>query len=173
MRQRTGTSFTAPSAFSNNQNTALWAGCALTAELPFPIKVSADGVYGEAFVTDRKQCRRYGWFVDAAVEYTGLTAFAPQLLGWWGSGEDSGVSTKLIALCEEYTGAMGRFGTEPRQIDTLVLGCTHYPFAEPQLRALVGPQVHPLELVVARLQCLVYPGLGRGGRVPAIGLEQW
>jgi len=85
-------SFAAPSAFSNNQNTALWAGCALTAELPFPIKVSADGVYGEAFVTDRKQCRRYGWFVDAAVEYTGLTAFAPQLLGWWGSGEDSGLS---------------------------------------------------------------------------------
>ena len=58
-----------------------------------------------------------------------------------GSGEDSGVSTKLIALCEEYTSAMGRFGTESGQIDTLVLGCTHYPFAETQLRALVGPQV--------------------------------
>ncbi|WHZ11303.1 MAG: Glutamate racemase [Burkholderiaceae bacterium] len=58
-----------------------------------------------------------------------------------GSGEDSAVSTKLIALCREYTTAMGRFGTEPGEIDTLVLGCTHYPFAGDLLQALVGPRV--------------------------------
>ena len=36
---------------------------------------------------------------------------------------------------------MGSFGTAPGQIDTLVLGCTHYPFVQAQLRELVGPQV--------------------------------
>lgn len=48
---------------------------------------------------------------------------------------------KIEALCEEYTGLMGNFGANPGQIDTLVLGCTHYPFAAAELRALLGPQV--------------------------------
>jgi glutamate racemase len=50
-------------------------------------------------------------------------------------------ATKIIALCAEYTRAMGPFGTESGQIDTLVLGCTHYPFVSPVLRDLVGPNV--------------------------------
>ena len=56
------------------------------------------------------------------------------------------------ALCEKYVQAMGRFGNQPGEIDTLVLGCTHYPFALPVLRALVGDQVNILEtgLPVAR-----------------------
>jgi len=57
----------------------------------------------------------------------------------------SGNATKTIALCEQYTGAMGDFGQEDRQIDTLVLGCTHYPFAADHLRARVGPAVHFIE----------------------------
>ena len=35
-------------------------------------------------------------------------------------------ATKIIAACARHTGAMGLFGTEPGQIDTLVPGCTHY-----------------------------------------------
>jgi glutamate racemase len=56
------------------------------------------------------------------------------------------------ALCEKYVQAMGGFGNQPGEIDTLVLGCTHYPFALPVLRALVGDQVNILEtgLPVAR-----------------------
>ena len=54
---------------------------------------------------------------------------------------ESADATKIIALCAEYTRATGQFGTEAGQIDTLVLGCTHYPFASPVLRDLVGPQV--------------------------------
>lgn len=50
-------------------------------------------------------------------------------------------ATRTIALCAHYISAMGRFGTETGQIDTLVLGCTHYPFASEHLRALVGAQV--------------------------------
>jgi len=52
---------------------------------------------------------------------------------------------KIEALCTRYTGAIGQFGTQPGEIDTLVLGCTHYPFADKQLRALLGPEVQLLE----------------------------
>lgn len=50
-------------------------------------------------------------------------------------------TAKIIALCAQYTGAMGQFGTHSGQIDTLVLGCTHYPFASEYLSKLVGPDV--------------------------------
>lgn len=48
-------------------------------------------------------------------------------------------------LCERYTLEAGRFGTAPGQVDTLVLGCTHYPFAADVFRARVGPQVNLVE----------------------------
>ena len=50
-------------------------------------------------------------------------------------------TTKTIALCEQYTSASGQFGQETGQIDTLVLGCTHYPFVAPILQKLVGSAV--------------------------------
>ena len=40
---------------------------------------------------------------------------------------------------------MGLFGTQPGHIDTLVLGCTHYPFVSDHLQALVGPDVTLVE----------------------------
>ena len=40
---------------------------------------------------------------------------------------------------------MGLFGTQPGHIDTLVLGCTHYPFVSDYLQALVGPDVKLVE----------------------------
>jgi glutamate racemase len=36
---------------------------------------------------------------------------------------------------------MGQFGSKEGQVDTLVLGCTHYPFAADLLQARVGPSV--------------------------------
>lgn len=48
---------------------------------------------------------------------------------------------KIRALCAEYTPALGQFGTQVGQIDTLVLGCTHYPFISEQLRELTGVDV--------------------------------
>lgn len=45
---------------------------------------------------------------------------------------------RLLQTC---TRAMGRFGAGPGEIDTLVLGCTHYVFVESALQALLGPQV--------------------------------
>ena len=48
-------------------------------------------------------------------------------------------------LCKRYTVEAGTFGTGEGQIDTLVLGCTHYPFAERQFRALLGDEVQLVE----------------------------
>ena len=56
----------------------------------------------------------------------------------------SGDSTQAALLCAQHITAMGgpaRFGTGAGQMDTLVLGCTHYPFASEHLQALVGPGV--------------------------------
>ena len=53
-------------------------------------------------------------------------------------------TTKIVALCAQYTSQIGQFGAEPGQIDSLVLGCTHYAFAQAELRALVGPAVRIL-----------------------------
>lgn len=48
-------------------------------------------------------------------------------------------------LCKRYTLEAGRFGTGAGEIDTLVLGCTHYPFASEHFRALLGPGVQLVE----------------------------
>jgi glutamate racemase len=45
------------------------------------------------------------------------------------------------ALCAPYLAQMGPFGTGTGEMDTLVLGCTHYVLVQPLLQALVGPNV--------------------------------
>lgn len=52
---------------------------------------------------------------------------------------------RIRALCAHYAGALGRFGHKTNEMDTLVLGCTHYVFAKDELRALVGPDVQILD----------------------------
>ena len=52
---------------------------------------------------------------------------------------------KIIALLAEYTPAIGDFGTQNGQIDTLVLGCTHYPFISDLLRVHTGSDVHYID----------------------------
>lgn len=46
--------------------------------------------------------------------------------------------SEVRRLCQTYTEAMGTFGHGPGEIDTLVLGCTHYVFAIDDLRAILG-----------------------------------
>ena len=58
---------------------------------------------------------------------------------------ETGDTAETIALCDRYTQAMGVFGTEKGQIDTLVLGCTHYPFASSHLRAMLGAGVQIID----------------------------
>ena len=45
---------------------------------------------------------------------------------------------KVESACARYTRAMGTFGPNPGDMDMLVMGCTHYPFADAVLRAHVG-----------------------------------
>ena len=77
-------------------------------------------------------------------------------------------ATKIIAACARHTGAVGLFGTQPGQIDTLVPGCTHYPFFSEHLQALVGADVTLAETGAAvarqarRLLCGVAGGFDQG-----------
>lgn len=82
----------------------------------------------------------------------------------------AGDATKIIAICEDNVRAMGRFGLKDGEIDTLVLGCTHYPFAREHLRELLGPEVQFLDTgaPVARQTRLRLPAaaLRTGGTTP-------
>lgn len=49
---------------------------------------------------------------------------------------------QVSRLLEQYVKELGAFGTAPGQMDTLVLGCTHYVFAQDALQQLLGPDVH-------------------------------
>jgi glutamate racemase len=79
---------------------------------------------------------------------------------------DTGDMARVAALCAQHTGAMGRFGAQAGGIDTLVLGCTHYPFASDTLRALIGPQVQLMdngEAVARQTRRLIQAGLQPSG----------
>jgi glutamate racemase len=52
---------------------------------------------------------------------------------------------KIIALLAINTPAIGIFGTKNGQIDTLVLGCTHYPFISDLLRVHTGADVQYID----------------------------
>jgi glutamate racemase len=54
-------------------------------------------------------------------------------------------SRHIAQLCETYAACIGPFGTVAGEVDTIVLGCTHYPFAIAPLRACVGEQVTMIE----------------------------
>jgi len=49
--------------------------------------------------------------------------------------------SKIRALCDYYIRATGQFGLNSGEIDTLVLGCTHYPFASDHIRTLLPAEV--------------------------------
>jgi glutamate racemase len=51
---------------------------------------------------------------------------------------ESDDAIEVESACARYTRAMGTFGPNPGNIDMLVMGCTHYPFADAVLRAHVG-----------------------------------
>jgi glutamate racemase len=66
----------------------------------------------------------------------------------------------LIAACASFIKASGQFGTENGEIDTLVLGCTHYPLVLGAFRQAVGDAVHIVDngkAVAKRVAALVAP----------------
>jgi len=54
-------------------------------------------------------------------------------------------TSKIIALCSIYTRAIGQFGLKEGEIDSLVLGCTHYPFASATLGELLPAGVQLID----------------------------
>ena len=48
-------------------------------------------------------------------------------------------ASDLIALCAVFMSAAGTFGNKNEAIDTLVLGCTHYPLIRDLFRSLLPP----------------------------------
>jgi glutamate racemase len=52
---------------------------------------------------------------------------------------------EMVGLLTRYVQALGAVGTQPGMIDTVVLGCTHYPLASQALQRLVGPEVRLVE----------------------------
>lgn len=54
---------------------------------------------------------------------------------------ERGDPLQIAMLSERYVRQAGTFGAEPAQIDTLVLGCTHYPFIADELRRQTGGAV--------------------------------
>ena len=96
---------------------------------------------------------------------------------------DAGNATETIAACARITCRIGHFGTQKGNIDTLVLGCTHYPFAAAHLRTLVGPDVQIVDNgeAVARQTrrqleetgvLLASPGLAVMGRISLFSTGQ-
>jgi glutamate racemase len=57
----------------------------------------------------------------------------------------TGDATNSIAIGSACTRAIGPFGSKPGEIDTLVLGCTHYPLVADILQALVGEAVQLID----------------------------
>ncbi len=51
----------------------------------------------------------------------------------------------IRSLCQRYVGALAPYGAAAGEIDTLVLGCTHYPFARSALQAVAGDAVELID----------------------------
>lgn len=73
---------------------------------------------------------------------------------------------RIQALAREHVAALGRCGLAPGEIDTVVLGCTHYPLILPTLRELLGPDVRLVEsgAPVARQTRRVLPQVAASGQ---------
>ena len=58
---------------------------------------------------------------------------------------EAGDRARTDDLLAQYIGALGPLGWQAGQVDTLVLGCTHYAFAMDTVQRLAGTQVRVLE----------------------------
>ncbi|RZJ20640.1 MAG: glutamate racemase [Haliea sp.] len=61
------------------------------------------------------------------------------------AGSCADADEAIRSLCARHVSAMGTFGSAAGEIDTLVLGCTHYPLVTGEIRALVGDGVRLLD----------------------------
>ncbi len=71
----------------------------------------------------------------------GQASFVLQACDGLADAIERGDAIKIVADCSYFTRAIGQFDQNAGAVDTLVLGCTHYPFATETLRSLVGAHV--------------------------------
>lgn len=74
------------------------------------------------------------------------------------------------ALCARYIEAIDHYGANAGEVDAIVLGCTHYPFARVTLRALVGDAVQLVDSgapVARQTRRLLEAGAGLASREQA------
>ncbi len=98
------------------------------------------------------------------------TTFSPVACDGLAAAIEHADATEIVALCARYISAAGNFGTEPGQIDTLVLGCTHYPFVADELRRCTGaavrfvdtcmPVAQQTRRVIEAIELLAVDGVG-------------
>lgn len=84
-------------------------------------------------------------FAQLQASLAGQAEFVLQPCDGLAAAIEAGDAALTASLCERHVHALGPLGTGSGQIDTLVLGCTHYAFAMPDFVRLAGPQVRILE----------------------------
>lgn len=84
-------------------------------------------------------------FAQLQASLAGQAEFVLQPCDGLAAAIEQGDPLRTAALCERYVQALGPLGGAGGQIDTLVLGCTHYAFAMGEFQRLVGPGVRVLE----------------------------
>jgi glutamate racemase len=84
-------------------------------------------------------------FSSLLEKLAGQASFVCQPCDGLADAIERGDNAQISALITRYTQAMGHFGQQANQIDTLVLGCTHYPFARQQLQARLPPGVQLID----------------------------
>ena len=90
-----------------------------------------------------KLLQEHGGRVQFHVQACDGLASAIEQSAWPTLGVESAL--QIQALCDDYTQRLGHFGCTTGDMDTLVLGCTHYIFVKEQLRALLGPEVQLID----------------------------
>ena len=131
--------------------------------------MATQGTVGSARFADL--LTRFGSSVQWRVQACNGLAAAIEASTWQADGN----ATEIEALCAGYISALGPFGTQAGQMDTLVLGCTHYVFVRPLLQRLLGPGVQLLDTgpAVARhtqhvlQQAQLLAGANAAANVPA------
>lgn len=64
------------------------------------------------------------------------------------SSIDKGNIILATQLCEKYIRSLGKIGINKNEIDTIVLGCTHYPLIKDTIQNIVGNQINLIDTAV-------------------------
>ncbi|MBK0420188.1 glutamate racemase [Leucobacter sp. CSA1] len=134
------------------------------------VSITRNGRVGLIGTAGTIQSRVYDDLFRVRPEIELSTQACPRFVELVEAGETSG--PEVLAVAEEYLAPL-----VARDIDTLVLGCTHYPFLRGAIRQVVGPEValvsSDIETANQVYQTLTDRGLLRpaGGPEPVLRYE--